>query len=183
MAWYTADGTLLEVLEEGVDGDEWENPKDTQQGEEAGHGGVGNGQDSGCGKAPLHVRGCGGMGGLGSGRGYSSLRDYDPDLPWPPNILDQLVAALHDTGLQANPWHLCRHRLDIKYPGCRNPQGIGNDKSDDGEDDGPHVKIPPLIFKGLPREWPDVHLLASEDQMETMCFGADDYIDKFKHAL
>ena len=34
MAWYAPDGILLEVLEEGTEGDEQDNLEDTQQGEE-----------------------------------------------------------------------------------------------------------------------------------------------------
>ena len=118
-----------------------ENLKDPQQGEEARHGGAGNGQGGGCGEAPLQLReqGHGRMGGLGGGCGHGGLRDYDPDPPGPPNILNQLVATLHDTSLQANPRCFCRHRLDVGYPDCRNPQGIGNDDSDEEEDNGPPV--------------------------------------------
>ena len=47
----------------------------------------------------------------------------------------------------------------------------------------PRVKIPPPIFKGLPGERPDMHLLAAEDWMEAMRVKPEDYIDKFKHTL
>ena len=128
----------------------------------------------------VRERGHGRMGGLGCGCG--GLRDYDPDPPGPPNILNQLVATLCDASLQANPQCLHRHRPDARYPGHRNPQGIGNNELDE-QDDGPHIKIPPPIFKGLPGEWPDAHLLATEDWMEVMHVQADDCIDKFKHTL
>ena len=40
----------------------------------------------------------------------------------------------------------------------------------DSNDDGrkPKVKIPPPVFKGLPGERPDAHLLATADWMEAM---------------
>ena len=47
----------------------------------------------------------------------------------------------------------------------------------------PKVKIPPPIFKGLPGERPESHLLAAEDWMEAMLIKPDDYIDNFKHTL
>ena len=67
------------------------------------HGGAGNGQGGGRGRPPHHVRGCGGMGGPGSACRCGGIREYDPDPPRPPNILNQLVATLHDASLQANP--------------------------------------------------------------------------------
>ena len=60
---------------------------------------------------------------------------------------------------------------------------VTDDLDDDEEDDTPQVKIPPPIFKGIPGEQPDVHLLAAQDWMEAMLFKDDDYIDKFKHTL
>ena len=39
----------------------------------------------------------------GGTHGHGSLREYAPDPPGPPNILNQLVAALCDASLQANP--------------------------------------------------------------------------------
>ena len=103
MAQYTPDSTLLEVLDEGNEGDNMENLEGTLQGGEDDHGGAGNGQGSGCGRPPHHVRGHGGMGGPGSAHGCGSIREYDPDPPRSPNVLNQLVAALHDASLQANP--------------------------------------------------------------------------------
>ena len=79
---------------------------------------------------------------------------YDPDFQGPPNPIDQLVAALRDTGLNTNPKHKRRHGLDPN-----------SDSDSDGEPK-PRVKIPPPIFKGLPGERPDAHLLAAEDWME-----------------
>ena len=94
-------------------------------------------------------------------RGFCSHRDqtggayscwgYNPDFLGPPNPIDQLVAALHDAGLNTAP----------KYCKCH-----GLDPDSDSDSDGktrPRVKIPPPIFKGLPWERPDAHLLATED--------------------
>ena len=47
----------------------------------------------------------------------------------------------------------------------------------------PKVKIQPPVFKGLPGERPDAHLLATADWMEAMRFGPGDFIDHFKHTL
>ena len=55
--------------------------------------------------------------------------------------------------------------------------------NEEEEDNTPQVKIPPPIFKGLPGEQPDTHLLAAQDWMEVMLFRVDDYTDKFKHTL
>ena len=66
-------------------------------------GGTGNGQGNECGSPPYHMRGHSGQGGPGGARGCSSTREYDPDPPRPPNILNQLVAALRDAGLEGNP--------------------------------------------------------------------------------
>ena len=102
MAQYTPDGTLLEVLDEGKGGEEQQNPDGTLQ-REGDRGGAGNGQGSGCGRPPFHVRGCGAMGAPGGACRCSGVREYDLDPPRPPNILDQLVAALCDAGLEGNP--------------------------------------------------------------------------------
>ena len=53
------------------------------------------------------------------------------------------------------------------------------------DDDGrkPKVKIPPPVFKGLPGERPDAHLLAAADWMEAMRLKPHDFIDNFKHTL
>ena len=80
---------------------------------------------------------------------------YIPDPPGPPNPIDQLVAALCDAGLSTNPRRQRHHGLD---------------PDPDSDDDGsrPRVRIPPTIFKGLPGERPDAHLLAAADWMEAM---------------
>ena len=94
---------MLEVLDEGNEGDQLQNPEGALQGGEDGHGGKRNGQGSEHGGSPHYVRGCGGMDGPGGAHGCSGIREYDPDPPRPPNVLNQLVAALYDAGLQANP--------------------------------------------------------------------------------
>ena len=95
---------------------------------------------------------------------------YDPDFLGPPNPIDQLVAALPDAGLNTDPRCQRRHGLD---------------PDQDSDDDGrrPRIKIPPPIFKGSPGERPDAHLLATEDWMEAMQIGPNDYIDNFRHIL
>ena len=81
-----------------------------------------------------------------------------------------MVAALHDAGLNTNLRHQRKHGLDPD-----------SDSKEDGS--RPRVRIPPPIFKGLPGERPDAHLLAAEDWMEAMKVKDDDYVDKFKHTL
>ena len=54
---------------------------------------------------PYHMRGRSGQGGPGApggACGCSGAREYDPDPPRPPNILDHLVVALHDASLEGN---------------------------------------------------------------------------------
>ena len=150
MAQYTPDGMLLKVLDEGEGGEEQQNPNGAPQ--RGDHGGAGNGQGSACGGPPFHVRVHGAMGGPDGACRCSTVREYDLDPPGPPNILNQLVAALHDTGLEGNPHDHQRHRPDARYPDRRNPHEIEDDDSDEEEDDAPQVKISPPIFKGLPRE-------------------------------
>ena len=82
-----------------------------------------------------------------------------------------MVAALCNAGLNTNPKCWKHYGLDPD-----------SDSDSDGET-RPRVKIPPPIFKGLPGERPDVHLLATEDWMEAMRVKSDDYIEKFKHTL
>ena len=89
------------------------------------------------------------------GAGACLHRGYIPGPPEPPRPIDQLVAALRNAGLSTNPRCQRRHRLD---------------PDPESDDDGrrPKVKIPPPIFKGLPGERPDAHLLATADWMEAM---------------
>ena len=49
------------------------------------------------------MRGHGAMGGPGGACTHGGIREYDPDPPRPPNIFNQSVAALCDTGLEGNP--------------------------------------------------------------------------------
>ena len=82
-----------------------------------------------------------------------------------------MVAALTDAGLNTNPKCWKHHGLDPE-----------SDSTPDDES-RPRVRIPPPIFKELPGERPDVHLLATEDWTEAMGVKSVDYIDKFKHTL
>ena len=99
------------------------------------------------------------------------------------DLLGNLVDALCDASLQANPGH--RHRFQQALR--RHAQGgilpDPNFNPDSDDDDTPQVKIPPPIFKGLPGERPDAHIYAAEDWMEAMHFRENQYIDKFKHTL
>ena len=81
-----------------------------------------------------------------------------------------MVAALHDAGLSTNPR-------------CRRHHGLDPDPNNDDDGRRPRVKIPPPIFKGLPGERPDAHLLATADWMEAMRIRPNGYIDNFKHTL
>ena len=121
MAKYTPDGTLLEVLGKGEEGEEQEDPKDPAQGEE-------DGASSG------HSSGCSGRHGSSGACRCGGIGTYDPGAPGPHNILDQLVTALHDAGLDANPKCHCRQNLDAQHLGRRNPHGIEDSYSEEGED-------------------------------------------------
>ena len=67
------------------------------------------------------------------------------------DLLGNLVDALRDASLQANPGHRQRYQqaLHRHAHGGIMPDPDLNPDSDD--DDTPRVKIPPPIFKGLPR--------------------------------
>ena len=85
------------------------------------------------------------------GAGACPCRECHPHSPGP---IDELIAALHEATLgPACPMH---HGLD--------PPPTGR----------PKVKIPPPVFKGLPGERPDAHLLAASDWMEAMLIRPDD---------
>ena len=98
-----------------------------------------------------------------SGVGACPHREHPPHSPGP---IDELIAALCEASL--NPVHPRCHGLD-PFP--------------DQDRRKPKVKIPPPVFKGLPGERPDAHLLATSDWMEAMRLGPDDFIDNFKHTL
>ena len=87
-------------------------------------------------------------------------------LPRSPGPIDELITALCEATL--GPAHPRRHGLD-PLP--------------DEDRRRPKVKIQPPVFKGLPGERPDAHLLAASDWMEAMRIAPDDLIDNFKHTL
>ena len=95
-----------------------------------------------------------------SGAGAHPRRDRHPRSPGP---IDELIAALREATL--GPVSPRCHGLD-PLPNLR-----------------PRVKIQPPVFKGIPGERPDAHLLAAGDWMEAMRIGPGDYIDHFKHTL
>ena len=105
--------------------------------------------------------GCGGPNPV-SGTGARPCKECHPQSPGP---IDGLIAALREATLgPARPRH---HGLD-PFP-------------DDNR--RPKVKIQPPVFKGLPGERPDAHLLAAADWMEAMRIGPGDFIENFKHTL
>ena len=90
MAIRAPDGTLLESLGEEVEEDRI--PLDTPEGKDGGDCGMSSPLCGGRGASVGMCR-CGGIGG------------YAPDPPGPYNVIDQLVVALHDAGLNTNPKH------------------------------------------------------------------------------
>ena len=86
--------------------------------------------------------------------------------PHSPGPIDELIAAL------------CEATLGPACPRCH-----GLDPLPDDDRRRPKVKIQPPVFKGLPGERPDAHLLATSDWMEAMRIAPDDLIDNFKHTL
>ena len=98
-----------------------------------------------------------------SGVGARLHKECRPHSPGP---IDELIAALHEATLG---------------PVC--PRCHGLDPFPDEDRRRPKVKIQPPVFKGLPGERPDAHLLAAADWMEAMRLGPDDFIDNFKHTL
>ena len=97
-----------------------------------------------------------------SGAGACPCKEHRPCSPGP---IDELIAAL------------CEATLGPACPRCHGLDPLPDD------DRKPKVKIQPPIFKGLPGERPDAHLLATADWMEAMRFGPGDFIDHFKHTL
>ena len=114
------------------------------------------------------ARGKCGDGNPTGGAGTRLHGGYPPNPLESPNPIDQLVAALRDAGFNTNP-RRCR---------CH-----GLDPDPDSDEDKPKVKIPPPVFKGVPGERPDAHLLAAADWMEAMRLKPHDFIDNFKHTL
>ena len=116
----------------------------------------------------------------GGARGFSCMDHYDPDPHKCALGINQLVMALHKAFTKGNPQHPSKKGQKPRFFG-----GIGDDDlgSDDEGDAKPRVKIPLPIFKGLPGERPDAHLLAAEDWMEGMLFNRAEYNEKFKHTL
>ena len=115
--------------------------------------------------------------------GTHGCHSLDPLQPNPMDLLGNLVDALHDAGLQANPGHRWRYQQALHryaWGGIMPDPDLDPDSDDD---DTPRVKIPPPIFKGLQGERPDTHIYATEDWMEAMCFREDQYINKFKPIL
>ena len=86
------------------------------------------------------------------------------------DLLGNLVDALHDAGLQANPGHRQRYQQALHRHAHGGIMPDPDPDLTDSDDDTPRVKIPPPIFKGLPGERPDAHIYATEDGMEAMCF-------------
>ena len=101
------------------------------------------------------------------------------------DLLGNLVDALHDAGLQANPGHrgMFQQALQRCTQGHILPDPNLNPDLDSDDDDTSQVKIPPPIFKGLPGERPNAHIYAAKNWMEAMHFRENQYIDKFKHTL
>ena len=83
-----------------------------------------------------------------------------------PGPIDELIATL------------CKATLGSVHPRCH-----GLDPLPDEDRRRPKVKIQPPVFKGLPGERHDAHLLATSDWMEAMRLAPDDFIDNFKHTL
>ena len=78
-------------------------------------------------------------------------REHTPHSSVSPTPVDQILSALRGAGL--TPGRHRHHGLDPFPHEDRNK---------------PKVKIPPPVFKGLPGERPDMHLLATLDWMKAM---------------
>ena len=75
------------------------------------------------------------------------------------DLLGNLVDALRDAGLQANPGHRRRYQQALQRHAHGGVMPDPDLNSDSDSDDTPRVKIPPPIFEGLPRERPDAHIV------------------------
>ena len=104
MAKSAPDGILLEVLGKGEEGEEGEEPQSPEE----------------------HGR----KGGPGGTHRRSGSIEHGLDSARPPNVLDQLVAVLHDAGLETHP----RHQKGKRHT------GTGDSNSDD-EENIPKFKI------------------------------------------
>ena len=85
------------------------------------------------------------------GVGARLCKECPPHSPASPGPIDELIAAL------------CKASLNPACPRCH-----GLDPFPDEDRRKPKVKIPSPVFKGLPGERPDAHLLAASDWMEAM---------------
>ena len=112
--------------------------------------------------APPPPPGGAGTGGAGAGVGAGAGRAHAPPPPSPggspggPNLLAQLVQAMQLAAAALPP------------PGPGAP---------------PRVKIPPPIFKGLPGERPEAHLMRANDWMDTYLIPVIQKPANFKHTL
>ena len=126
-------GNVIQVGEEGAEGEEGEY-QDAK--------GQGAGDDRGQGapdpRDPPYGGACG-------------CHPLDPLPPDPMDLLGNLVDAVHDASLQANPGHRCRFQQALHRcaQGGILPDPNLNPDADPDDDDTPLVKIPPPIFKGL----------------------------------
>ena len=94
------------------------------------------------------------------GAGAHPHKDRRPRFPGP---IDELIAAL------------CEATLGPVHPACHGLDPL--------PDNRPKVKIQPPVFKGIPGERPDAHLLAATDWMEAMRIRPGDFIENFRHTL
>ena len=97
---YAPDARVLDILNEGKQGEENKNPEGNPKGEK-GHGAT----VDGCDGPPYYMGSHGRRVQPGSVCVHSGTREYDLEPPGPANILDQLVATLCDAGLEGNPQH------------------------------------------------------------------------------
>ena len=95
-------------------------------------------------------------------RNVTPERPRRPRSPENPNPINELIAALH--AVAVDPVIPGRHGLDPPR-------------------ERPRVKIQPPVFKGMPGERPDAHLLAATDWMEAVRVHPIDFVDNFKHTL
>ena len=95
-------------------------------------------------------------------RNRTPERQRRPRSPENPNPIHELIAALR--AVAVDPVIPGRHGLDPPR-------------------ERPRVKIQPPVFKGMPGERPDAHLLAATDWMEAVRVHPADFVDNFKHTL